>query len=262
MSVFANMDNPEGKKVNANQVSITCKDHRFFCSTPGCSAEMIFCHGGTERDAYFRSKDINAHIGPECNKKTISFNESAYDEDRFDLDFAFESILGLNKGRINANPSHRARNLQVGRGHHNRIHTLPLLYAVCLSRGKDGFYNGYAIDEILADKENFDRYSNKIEGYKLVEMSYYKKVPDELSFLMNYPSDNRSGPFRGHWVKITFDSSLKKFYWDTYKKLKGSHLEPIIVAGFWTIASPGEGYQSECLITGKNQMHWVKKREN
>lgn len=261
MPNFANIDIPEGTKVNANSVPINYRNHKFFCTTPGCKAEMVFCNGGTQHDAYFRSKNINAHIGSECIKKTISFDKSAYDESSFDLDFAFASILGLNPGRINACSSYSTKNLQVGQGRHNRVHTLPLLYSLCLSLGKKGLYNGYPIDDILADNENFDRYSGKIEGYKLVETSYYKKVYNELSFLMNYPSNNMNPPFRNHWVKITFHSSLKNFYWDTYKKLKqSSHLEPIIVAGLWTMAPPNAKYQSECVITGKNQLYWAKEQ--
>ena len=80
----------------------------------------------------------------------------------------------------------------VGGGRHLRIHTLPILYAMCISETKNEMYNGILIDDIFADENNYERYQQGIEDYKIVETTFYHKIKDELAFRLNYPANNRN----------------------------------------------------------------------
>ena len=53
-------------------------------------------------------------------------------------------------------------------------------------------YNGILIDDIFADENNYERYQQGIEDYKIVETTFYHKIKDELAFRLNYPANNRN----------------------------------------------------------------------
>lgn len=258
MPQYAYMNTKTGNPIDANDVPVFTKKPKFFCCTGNCMAEMILYKHGTG-NAYFKSKHKKEHISTQCVKNSIMFKESSYNENLFDKDFAFESILGLKhpaKKIIRGNTGTQMGT--VGGSKNCRIHTLPLLYAMCLSKGKSGNYNGSSIDDILADDENYNRYKNGIIGYKIVETSKYHEIKNELSLMMNYPADNRVVG-KGSWVKITFDS--KALYEKYVDELKDSiHIEPVIVAGDWRLAASGSKHHSECFIHKASQIYYAKVR--
>lgn len=255
MAFKANINSPDGKTYNAKDVPIDLHKRPFYCSTPGCRARMTHCNGGSGDD-YFRSLNINEHISPNCIKKSVIFKHSEYDENRFDLKFAFESMLSIPHNVH----QHRTKNTNpktIGGGRHNRIHTLPLLYALCLHVGKSGTYNGFLIDDILADDENYERYSKGIEGYKLVETSMFHKVKNEYAIILNYPCDNRN---RDSWVRVNFENV--DLFWTVYNRMKNSsHLQPIIISGDWfSPENKTTEHHSECNIISNKQIYWVSER--
>ena len=256
MPIKAYMNIKTGTPILANKVKINEKNNTFICCTPSCNAEMILVGAGTG-NAYFRSKNIKKHISNQCIKNSITFNPSKYDENYFDLNFAFESMLGLNHSiRTIDRGITGIKKGNVGGSKKLRIHTLPLLYAMCLSVGKSGFYNKISINELLADNENYNKYYNGIEGYRIVETSMYHKVKDEFAFIMNYPAENFG---LNSWVKIIFQS--KDIFWKQYDKLKNSnHIEPIIIAGNWEIVKDTSDYHSQCIIYTEDQIYYAKEK--
>ncbi len=143
---------------------------------------------------------------------------------------------------------------QIGNNNTLRIHTLPLLYSMCISKNINDTYNGIMIGDILANNDNFDRYSTGIVGYKIVETSFYYANDKEKFFMLNYPLDNRGIK---SWVKIVFnDTNL----YDTQKrKMRNSmHIEPFIVAGNWTLSVSESKNHSECIIYKKSQIYYAK----
>lgn len=259
MPQYAYMNNKEGNPIDANRVPVFTKINKpkFFCCTKNCMAEMILCKHGTG-EAYFKSKNILDHLSNKCIKNSIVFKESSYNENLFDKDYAFESILGIkhsSKPISRGNTGSRKGN--IGGSRNCRIHTLPLLYAMCLSKGKAGNYNGVSIDDMLADDENYNRYKNGITGYKIVETSKYYEIEKDFSFMMNYPADNRVIG-NGSWVKVTFDSkALFEKYVDQLKN--SSHIEPVIIAGDWKLAKSGSKHHSECIIHKASQIYFAKE---
>ncbi|MCM1494232.1 MAG: hypothetical protein NC089_00350 [Bacteroides sp.] len=251
----AYLENRNGKPVYADDSTIKDINGPFYCCTEGCNAKMILVGGGTGH-AYFRSKDIKEHTSSSCIKCSIRFNSDNYDEERFDLNFAFESMLGLNHSIKDVQRGNSgANNTEVGKKRKIRIHTLPALYSMCISKNKTDYYKGIQIDDILVDNENYEKYKNGINGYKIVEVSKYHKVENEFAFIMNYPADNRG---LESWVKISFKNA--KLFWKHYNNLKTSnHIEPIVIAGNWISCPNNKDYQSECQITSKNQNYYVKE---
>lgn len=254
MPDLAYMNNKDGNPIPANKVAIHQKDNHFICCTEGCTARMILVKAGTD-SAYYRSNRIIDHVSPWCVKNSIKFKPSDYDESRFDLNFAFESMLGLNHSiKEISRGGTGTRTGTVGGSKQLRIHTLPLLYSMCLNVGKNGYYNNCLIDDILSDDENYERYKNGINGFKIVEVSKYHKVQGEFAFIMNYPTYNR---IKSSWVKIEFED--KELFWSQYNKLKESnHIEPIIIAGEWESVDNKE-YHSKCVIHKKTQIYYVKE---
>lgn len=243
-----------GPKVDANELSINHGYRKFYCCTSGCSAEMILCKPGTG-EAYFKSKHRRDHISPECIKSSIKFNPDKYDESLFDLDFAFESMLGLKhtNNRINRGNT-GTRQGKVGNNRKLRMCTLPNIYAMCILKAKTDNYNGFIIDDMYADTENFSRYSNGIQGFKIVETSFYYYNDNENSFMLNYPINNRG---ISSWVKIIFED--KDLYFEQKRKMYGSmHIEPFIVAGDWRLSPNGSKHHSECIIHKRRQICYVE----
>ena len=250
----AYMYNKTENPVKANDVGIENRDANFICCTENCNAEMILCKAGTE-DAYFRSKIKRDHVSASCIKNSIVFRPDTYDEELFDINFAFESMLGRNHTIQTINRGEAGvRNGVVGRHRRIRIHTLPMLYAMCISKDKNESYNGVLIDDILADQNNYNRYLNGIEGFKIVETSFYYYTDAEKSITLNYPLDNKG---MNSWVKIRFEE--EKLYKSQKSKLiRSLHIEPIIIAGEWTRTPEGSKHLSECVIHKKTQIYYAK----
>ena len=173
----------------------------------------------------------------------------------FDLDFAFESMLGKNHTikKITRGTSGTKTGV-VGQHRKIRIHTLPLLYSMCISKQKDDTYNGIRVGDFFADRENYEVYKDGLSGYKVVETSFYFYSDEDKSITLNYPINNTG---KNSWVKIKFrDDDLYK---DQKKKLRGSmHIEPIVVAGEWILADENVKHHSECYIEKDSQIYHPK----
>lgn len=131
---------------------------------------------------------------------------------------------------------------------------MPILYAMCISKYKDETYNGALIDDILADNDNYHRYSSGIEGFKIVETSFYYYTDAEKSIILNYPLNNKG---KDSWVKIRFEEEA--LYKSQKSKLyKSLHIEPIIIAGEWTKSPKGSKHHSECVIHKKTQIYYAE----
>lgn len=265
MATKASINYINGTVISAKDVTIAQKNCKFYCATPNCKVKMNLVDSGNVKAAFFRSENHAHHISSKCTKSSITFNESKYDETRFNLNHAFVTILGL-KGkqaqyRRNAGTAGTNHSV-VGGNKHLPISRLPSLYKMCISKGKSSFYNGYSINKILVDDENYEyyRYNNNLSGFKLVETSYfhihYDESKNSYEMIMNYPSDNIG---KNSWIKLIFTD--KKLYFDYYKKFKDTtHVEPIIIAGKWDKTDKNDKCFSFCKITRSSQIYIVKEK--
>ncbi len=125
---------------------------------------------------------------------------------------------------------------------------------MCVVLGKGGIYNGVIIDNIFADDENYARYNNSLNGFLVVECSFYKKLYEENAILFNYPT-NFKNPH--NIVRLNFKD--KNTCWQYYNKFKGCHhTEPIAIAEIWQPTSDGSDVQFECDIVSSRQIYIVK----
>lgn len=132
--------------------------------------------------------------------------------------------------------------------------SLGRIYDMCVVLGKAGTYNGVLIDEIFADEENYARYNNNLNGFLIMECSFYKKLYGESSLLFNYPTNFKNSHII---VKLNFDD--EKECWEYYNDFKGCHhTEPIAIAGNWRPTSGISEVQYECDYESSRQIYVVK----
>ena len=252
MPIKARIGSINGKIVYANEVQLKDIHQKFYCATPGCSAEMTLVQGGDIQNAYFRRvKSSPPHTSIYCTRCSIRFEVSQYDEKKFNIDTAFNYILGQGSSFQRGDTGNKTGRKGGGKP---GIRTLGNLYYLCINKSKNDYYNGILIDDILADKENYSRYCNNLKGNLLVECSFYKKVMNEPILLFNYPSDFKK---THNIVEVHFAD--QQMCWDYYWKCREcSHIEPIVIAGNWeTIFHKGK-YVSKCQINSSRQFMIVK----
>lgn len=238
--------------VLAKNIPITKIKDTYYCVTPDCPALMTIVKAGNIKEAYFRRIPSSPyHISSDCVRCSLIFEESKYDERKFNVDDAFgwfyespiprfENKTGLKEGHVG--------------GKSLKLRTLGNIYKMCVSKNKTDTYNGILIDDLFADKENFERYRNGLIGNKIVECSYWTKVYNKSALLFNYPTD-----FTQPHIILRVNFSDEDMCWKYFNKFKGCHhTEPIAIAGEWTITPENSNYQFECTIVSSRQIHYVK----
>lgn len=258
MANSACIENPNGTIVNAKKLTLEQTKKCFFCRTKECTAKMILVSRMTDR-AHFRSHRIGDHKFDKCIVDSLNFDKSAYSEEAFDLDYAIEYIVGQGKS-INIHNNNRVerrtnvRDINIGGSSNMPIRTLKELYAQCLDTGVGGTYGGVAVNDMLACRRNFEIHRNGFEGFKIVEVTYYKKVYNEPALLFNYPYYDRGV---NTVVRVNFLDSQKA--WNYYNKFKGSnHREPMVIAGIWEKCNNSEAI-CECVFYRRNQLFVLSK---
>lgn len=241
-----------GPEVNASQVTINEKDDKFYCTTPGCAAVMKIVNVGNVEEAFFRRlPSYPHHISANCMRCGITFDRTKYVESKFTMqgfaDWVFSEPSSNHKGNTGTNTN------KVGGGSIG-FRSLGRIYDMCVALGKGEQYNGVLIDDIFADEENYERYNNSLNGFLVVECSFYKKIYGESSLLFNY-STNYNNPHI--IVKINFAD--KELCWNYHDKFKGcDHTEPIAIAGIWRPMTGNTVAKFECDIVSSRQIYVVK----
>lgn len=248
----AHKDSKTGEIVRAKDCSIVDRNKRFYCITPGCPAVMSLVLPANEHDAYFRRlTNSPKHISTDCVRCSLIFDPSKYDESKFNLNDAFAWMLSptvSNKGTTGRKTGH------VGGGAHNSLRTLGNIYKMCASAKKSDTYNGYIINDMFADSENYAKYQTDLIGNIIVECSFYKKVYKESALLFNYPAD-----YKTEHIIIRLNFLNQKECWDYYKKLKDSdHTEPIAIAGNWEEVIGHPDCKFQCTFLSSRQLYVVR----
>ena len=253
MSHKARRYNNSGPEIMASEVHIDDIDDIYYCWTSGCEAKMTIVNAGDADEAYFRRiPSSKHHISANCVRCSIVFDETKYDEKRFNKDNAFawmyEKTLPRPKNETGA------MRKKVGGGPSRGIRTLGKIYEMCVTKDKMDNYNGVLINDIFADEENYSTYGTALNGNMIVECSYYKKVFKEKAILFNYPTD-----FRKPHVVLRVNFNNEQECWNYYNRLKGCHhTEPIAIAGDWSPVIGNSSYQFQCDFISKRQIYFVK----
>lgn len=251
MPDIARKDSSTGPIVNIHDCTIADKDNHFYCRTPGCPAVMSIVSLGSHNAHFRRLPSSPEHISVDCVKCSMIFNSSKYDESKFNKNSAFDWMFtptistrgttGTKKGHLGGSP-------------HNSLRTLGNMYRMCVSKSKSDTYNGYKINDMFADAENYSYYKTNLNGNIIVECSFFKKVYNEPALLFNYPTDYK----KDHSVlRLNFES--EQCCWDYYNNLKtSSHTEPIAIAGNWEPVKGNPDYQYQADFFSTRQIYVVR----
>ena len=181
----------------------------------------------------------------------MKFDATKYDEKNFNKEDAFLWLFKQPPTRpdYSTGTNHR----KIG-GNCQAIRSLKSIYNMCVNHNKSDFYNGVKIGSFFADEENYKIYDSNLEGYVIVECSFYKKVYNESALLFNYPADFKKPH---NIVRVDFDS--EDICWNYYRKYKGCHhTEPIVIAGNWTRIIGNSDYQATCKFYSDRQIYFVR----
>lgn len=253
MSDFARIYTPFGDLKNAKNA--TTRTVPYYCRFDGCNARMTLVSMGTDK-AHFRSCSIQEHAFSYCIKDNISFHSDQYNENLFNFDTLKNHILKEKNINIHNSSSHSSTPSTIGNNQLRPIRTLGTFYAACLSRGINRYYGDVYINDILACSENYDENKAGFSGFKLVELTYYHKVKDELAFIFNYPTYNSK--YKTH-VKVTFTDP--KDFWQIFnhfKNISKPYLEPIVIAADWNFSNSPE-YSCEAIVRQSSQHVFMSK---
>lgn len=248
MAYEAYLDKEKKIILKAKDAAINHINKTFYCKTPGCKTCMTLVDAANPEHAYFRKIPSSPdHISIFCSADGV-FKLTEYEENKFNFeDLADKIMSGPNDKRV-----HRSGNREVrGGGEKKSISTVKQIYLMCR---KCDEYNGIKTNNILADERNFEENKNIILGKKIVQCTYYHKVYNEFSFIMNYPSF----PYKnGKHIRIDFEDS--NLFWEFYNKVKSSnHKELILILGNWKTGRIGDEYIARCTIYKKKQYSFLK----
>lgn len=248
MAYEAYLDKEKKIILKAKDAAINHINKTFYCKTPGCKTCMTLVDAANPESAYFRKLPSSPdHLSIFCSADGI-FNPTKYEEKKFD----FEDLADKIMSEIHSKNTHGLGSTEVhGGGGKKSISTVKQMYLMCRKYAE---YNGIKTNKILADERNFEENKNSILGKKIVQCTYYRKLYNEDSFIMNYPSF----PYKnGKHIRIDFEDS--KLSWEFYNKVKSSnHKELILILGDWKTGGIGDEYIARCTIYRKRQYSFLK----
>ena len=220
----------------------------FYCKTLGCKTRMTLVNAANPENAYFRKIPSSPdHLSVLCSADGF-FEPTKYEENRFNFEDLADKIMSeMSDKRIHGSSSVELH----GGGGRKSISTVKQIYLMCRKYTE---YNGIKTNGILADERNFEQNKNTITGKKIVQCTYYHKVYNEFSLIMNYPSF----PYKnGKHIRIDFED--ENLFWEFYRKVKPSnHKELILILGDWKTEKIRDEYIARCTVYRKRQYSFLK----
>lgn len=259
MATHAALGYPNGKIVSAISLHLSIADRQtmqFFCCTNGCSAPMFLVSAGDHRRAHFSSYSRKDHRFTECLRNDISFNPDQYAESLFHIAAFQEGILS---SKSSPNPHNRlkqagsASDMQetIGSGIKISVHTLSAFYAAFLHVGINGIYGDCKMSDYICGFDNYSDCKDGFFGFKIVELTYYRAIPQERAIVFNFPSFRTNNEYR--LVKVYFDDEKDRLrIIRHFQQIRKKWLEPIVIAAKWSL-SRNPDYISECTISKSTQ---------
>lgn len=248
MAYEAYLDKEKKIVLKAKNAAINHINKTFYCKTPGCKTRMTLVNAADPENAYFRKIPSSPdHLSVLCSADGV-FEPTKYEENRFN----FEDLADKIMSEISDKRIHGSSSVELhGGGGRKSISTVKQIYLMCRKYTE---YNGIKTNEILADERNFEQNKNTITGKKIVQCTYYHKVYNEFSLIMNYPSF----PYKnGKHIRIDFED--ENLFWEFYRKVKPSnHKELILILGDWKTEKTRDEYIARCTVYRKRQYSFLK----
>lgn len=240
------------------------KKIKWKCINPKCNVDMTLYNAGRE-GAYFASRrgQKNLHYGIGCMLSNISYNPHQYDESLFDENDFFTGILiGCSSANgKNNQPTSQSSSRNINNSEHSPIKTIYELYKARLHYGILGNINGVSFNAIIVDEDNYDYYSNGIDGNKVVRAVTYKAIDETQHIIFNYP---RFIPHSTMYYNIAVHIPSIKLYKSISSRLlpKGSTWKTrshVLICGFWEQnIVDGETIPTCEFTRPKKQIHLLK----
>ena len=248
MAYEAYLDKEKKIVLKAKNAAINHINKTFYCKTLGCKTRMTLVNAANPENAYFRKIPSSPdHLSVLCSADGF-FEPTKYEENRFNFEDLADKIMSeMSDKRIHGSSSVELH----GGGGRKSISTVKQIYLMCRKYTE---YNGIKTNEILADERNFEQNKNTITGKKIVQCTYYHKVYNEFSLIMNYPSF----PYKnGKHIRIDFED--ENLFWEFYRKVKPSnHKELILILGDWKTEKIRDEYIARCTVYRKRQYSFLK----
>lgn len=248
MAYEAYLDKEKKIVLKAKNAAINHINKTFYCKTLGCKTRMTLVNAANPENAYFRKIPSSPdHLSVLCSADGF-FEPTKYEENRFNFEDLADKIMSeMSDKRIHGSSSVELH----GGGGRKSISTVKQIYLMCRKYTE---YNGIKTNGILADERNFEQNKNTITGKKIVQCTYYHKVYNEFSLIMNYPSF----PYKnGKHIRIDFED--ENLFWEFYRKVKPSnHKELILILGDWKTEKIRDEYIARCTVYRKRQYSFLK----
>lgn len=248
MAYEAYLDKEKKIVLKAKNAAINHINKTFYCKTLGCKTRMTLVNAANSENAYFRKIPSSPdHLSVLCSADGF-FEPTKYEENRFNFEDLADKIMSeMSDKRIHGSSSVELH----GGGGRKSISTVKQIYLMCRKYTE---YNGIKTNGILADERNFEQNKNTITGKKIVQCTYYHKVYNEFSLIMNYPSF----PYKnGKHIRIDFED--ENLFWEFYRKVKPSnHKELILILGDWKTEKIRDEYIARCTVYRKRQYSFLK----
>ena len=199
MAYEAYLDKEKKIVLKAKNAAINHINKTFYCKTLGCKTRMTLVNAANPENAYFRKIPSSPdHLSVLCSADGF-FEPTKYEENTLDRVFLADKIMSeMSDKRIHGSSSVELH----GGGGRKSISTVKQIYLMCRKYTE---YNGIKTNGILADERNFEQNKNTITGKKIVQCTYYHKVYNEFSLIMNYPSF----PYKnGKHIRIDFEDEI------------------------------------------------------
>ncbi len=226
----------------------------FYCQFDGCNAEMILVSSGDTR-AHFRSKHQTDHRFSYCLRQDIVFDSDRYDPNLFHIQNLINNLMnGVENANIHGHNHHGGG--VVGYGHRIPVNTLKAFYGAYLSVGINGTYGDCCMNDYICGYDNYHLFENGIEGFKVVELTYYYAVPEDHAIVFNFPAYdmNRETPL---YVKVFFDDERDRFDMVKHcKKLSCPWFKTLVIADDWTPVA-NEKWMATCTVHHRTQHVYI-----
>lgn len=234
--------------------------NEFRCVNPNCSVKMLLRNspnGGFSFASF--PNQASHHIDVvKCVRNSLVFDATRYCEAKFNFSSFIQGLCKDKSQSPSGRASHSSSNVPVIKNDSRpAVRGLPSFYRLICNKSKSETYNGFCIGDMFCDSENFASFESNPMGDRVLECSYYKPVPYEQAFYLNFPIDNR--PFNGTLVKIKIKD--RSYFFELKDKTfrNSHHVEPLIVAGEWIRTDvPNLKCISYCNITNKRQLAFLK----
>lgn len=251
MAKYAYTDKERKVAIYANKAIEEDRNKEFYCPNPLCNAKLYICAIDGSKNAYFRAtKSASRHI-ENCpyGNGVAEFDNSKFDESKFDYEDAINNILGNTKksSRKSLSSTHG-----TGEPSAHPPRTLRQIYSLCKSFPVGDTYAGKEIGSMILDDRSEYRYPKECLGNKIIEATVDKKFYDKdiKKVYLVSPIGSKKYTFILSFLDESDYKTIRSEIYNNRDKI-------IVIAGKWEKLGKYNKFISK--VCGKKQVAIIKK---